>query len=112
MTAAGRDVVARLAEVMGELIGRPIGSDENFFEAGLDSASLVQVHREVTAAYPAAFPITELFARPNLRALGHFLTAGAVPDKPAGRHEQGQAVEARRRALGRRALRPHSEGDR
>lgn len=105
------EVVERLAVVMSELLGRRIGADENFFDAGLDSATIVRAHRRVTGAGPAPFPITDLFARPNLRALAAHLADTSAPI--AGRSADGRVADLRRRAVQRRrSRRQHDEEDR
>ena len=65
-------------------LGRPIGRDENFFDAGLTSLGLVRLHRASTSGLADPFPVTVLFAHPNLRALHRYLAEGeaAVPAAP------------------------------
>jgi hypothetical protein len=110
---AGPEVVARLAVAMNTALGRVIGPDENFFEAGLDSVTLVRSYQDATAAGDPPFPVTVLFARPNLRALTRYLTGAAVAAAAPGRHAgAGPAADARRRALARRRTRPRPEGER
>jgi len=63
-------IVDRFADAVTVVIGRRIGPEENFFDAGLDSVTLETLHGHVTRGAAGHFPITDLFAHPNLRALG------------------------------------------
>jgi aryl carrier-like protein len=98
------EVVARLAAAISDAIGRPIRDTENFFEAGLDSSRLVELHTQVTVGMVKPFPVTLLFARPNLAALGRHL-AGVRTPVPRGRRDRTAANDPRAMAAARRALR-------
>jgi hypothetical protein len=69
-------IVERFADAVAGRLGRHIGADENFFDAGLDSVTLEALHAQVTGEAAGHFPITDLFAHPNLRALGRCWSEG------------------------------------
>ncbi|GIH19616.1 acyl carrier protein [Rugosimonospora africana] len=77
-------VLDRFADAVAEILGRPLRPDENFFEAGLDSLALVTVYQQVTGGLDDAFPVTELFAHPNLVALRQLLGDGGRPAWTSG----------------------------
>ncbi|MGI5489574.1 acyl carrier protein [Microtetraspora malaysiensis] len=82
------DAVASLVE---RRLGRVLDPDLNFFEAGLDSLALVELHEEITSTLGLSLPVTAMFTHPNLRALSHLITQGQAPARQDG---------ARRRPLG------------
>ena len=111
MTGQGEteDLMVRLADAIADVIGRPIRHDENFFEAGLNSRELVELHARMTSGMPRPFPVTLMFARPNLRALGsHLAGDGPVTPAPGRRARAVGAADTRRAAAARRAL--HARG--
>lgn len=86
------------------VLGRSIGPDENFFDAGLTSLALVQLHEVSTRELPTALPVTALFAYPNLRALRRYLSGGEVA-VPAAAHRPADTGQLRRIGSARRELR-------
>lgn len=66
--------LATIENTIREVLGRPIGADENFFDAGLTSLALVQLHETCDRELTAELAVTDLFAYPNLRALRGYLT--------------------------------------
>jgi non-ribosomal peptide synthetase component F len=72
------DVAGWLASLLAQIVGREVGFEENFFEAGLTSISLLQLHTQVANVMPDAPPPTALFAYPNLAAFASYL-AGRRP---------------------------------
>ncbi|GAB3988776.1 hypothetical protein GCM10029978_112060 [Actinoallomurus acanthiterrae] len=83
-TGTSHPAVPRMAEAAAAVIGRPLGPGENFFEAGLNSMTLLELYRRSTAGLAWSFPVTALFAYPNLDALARHLagdadTGSAVP---------------------------------
>jgi hypothetical protein len=102
-------VAAAIEAAIRGALGRAIGPDENFFDAGLTSLALVRVHAEGTRALAAPPPVTALFAHPNLRALRRHLAGGAsehvsVPGRPGAR-------SVRRTAAARRELRHRTRAE-
>jgi aryl carrier-like protein len=87
-------VLDRFADAVAELLGRPLRPEENFFDAGLDSLALVTVYQQVTADLGDAFPVTELFAHPNLVALRQRLSDGGRPAwNPGSTRTAGNRVQ-------------------
>jgi hypothetical protein len=75
----GERALAAIEDTIREVLGRTIGPDENFFDAGLTSLSLVQLHEVSTRELSIALPVTAMFAHPNLRALRRFLSGSGGP---------------------------------
>jgi yersiniabactin nonribosomal peptide synthetase len=75
LPASERALMAIERAIRG-VIGRSIGKDENFFDAGLTSLALVQLHQVSTRELADPFPVTVMFAYPNLRALRRYLIEG------------------------------------
>ncbi|WP_202638298.1 acyl carrier protein [Bailinhaonella thermotolerans] len=84
---------AQVAKLVEASLGRPVGPEENFFEAGFDSLGLVRLHEEICAELGVELPETTLFTHANLRALTEYLEN---PDQPAGA-ERGMTGAADRR---------------
>src|SRR5205823_6793454 len=55
-------IVGRFADAVTRKLGRQLGPDENFFDAGLDSVTLEALHGQVTVGAAGRYPITDLFA--------------------------------------------------
>lgn len=98
MTGQGDSAVAAIEAAIHAALGRALGADENFFDAGLTSRALVSAHAEGTRGLSAPPPVTVLFAHPNLRALRRYL-AGPAAAAPPERGSAGRR-ELRRRARG------------
>ncbi|MFG2089026.1 MULTISPECIES: acyl carrier protein [unclassified Spirillospora] len=99
------DLAAVISQMVAEALGRPALPEENFFEAGMDSLALVEMHDRITERLGLEFPITELFANPNLAALLGFVGATAGrPDAP----RRGDAAARRRRAPSSQRVRSRS----
>jgi len=99
MTNRASDLVREVADAIADVLGRRIGEDENFFDAGLTSASIVAVHQKATAGRPRSFPATILFARPNLgRLRTHLSAADDLEPRPhSADAERRRSTQARRR---------------
>jgi aryl carrier-like protein len=93
--------LGRLADLARQTIGRDLGPDENFFDAGLTSIGLLRLHGQLLAEFGDRVTVSTLFAHPNLRAIAGYLAPGTteVRTRPgrAGRGRHGAAAEARRR---------------
>ncbi|WP_072732143.1 non-ribosomal peptide synthetase, partial [Paenibacillus sp. NAIST15-1] len=67
---ASNDTEQRLADLWQEIVGlETIGMDDNFFEVGGSSISLVQFHSKLEKIYPNRIGVTELFSYPTLGKL-------------------------------------------
>ncbi|MGC5014093.1 acyl carrier protein [Streptosporangium sp. DT93] len=83
----------RVAEMIEARLGRPVDPDENFFEAGLNSMALVELHADLTGELGLDFPITSMFTRPNVRALSRLVEESREPVR-------SEPVATRVRAVG------------
>nr|BFE79185.1 hypothetical protein GCM10020093_017860 [Planobispora longispora] len=63
----------------GKAAGPPLDPDLNFFEAGLNSLALVELHDEITTTLGIDLPATALFTHPNLAALARLIAQGGAP---------------------------------
>jgi hypothetical protein len=52
---------------------KKLGAQDNFFEVGMSSLELAQIHEQVDALYPGVIDITDLFDHPTIEALAEFL---------------------------------------
>ncbi|MEU6741352.1 acyl carrier protein [Streptosporangium sandarakinum] len=75
-------IADRVTGMIESRLGRPVDPDENFFEAGLNSMALVELHADITGTFEIDIPVTAMFTRPNARALGR-LVESARADAPA-----------------------------
>jgi amino acid adenylation domain-containing protein len=95
--------VARLGEYIGALLDRPLGADENFFDAGLNSMAVLRLHSRLVREFGPRLVITDLFTHTTLRSLARFLDGAApvaVGNRAMGPPPAGSADR-------RRALRAH-----
>jgi hypothetical protein len=93
-----------IERTMRGVLGRPIGRDENFFDAGLTSLALVHLHLESTRGLADPFPVTTMFAHPNLRALRRYLMEGE-PVAPPVADRTADGARLRQTGSARRELR-------
>ncbi len=81
--AALTGLAARLSDLFEAVIGRSIGLDERFFDAGASSLGLMRFHLRATGELGLAFSIPDLFEHVTIRDLARFLDGqaedGAVP---------------------------------
>ena len=95
--------LAVIEETIEQVLGRPIREEENFFDAGLTSLALVQLHEVSSRELADGLPVTAMFAHPNLGALRRHL-AGLDAGPTLAPRGQGPG-ELRRVAAARRELR-------
>ncbi|MFE3762122.1 amino acid adenylation domain-containing protein [Streptomyces sp. NPDC059104] len=87
--AAATPLARRISLLLEETLRREIGPDENFFDAGLNSISLVRLHARIAQSLNRTdFPVTVMFHFPNVRSLARFLSG-----EPATR--EGEETPAR-----------------
>lgn len=100
---AGEDAVrAVLAEVILDVAGVATELDRTFFEAGLTSAQLVEVHTRLQARLGRAMPVTDLFQYPTCRALARQVAAGSQTEPvsaPPPQPRPGRSAARERREL-------------
>ena len=60
--------------------GKYVDIDDNLFDVGASSLTLIQVHEKIDELYPGAVDLTELFDFPTISQLAkHLETKLAVP---------------------------------
>lgn len=101
---SAESALAAIERNVRDIVGRPIGKDENFFDAGLTSPTLVALHLTSTRELADPFPVTAMFAYPNLRALRRYLAEGE-PSSPADVKAVAGGDRARRAGEAWRELR-------
>jgi acyl-CoA synthetase (AMP-forming)/AMP-acid ligase II len=52
---------------------KKLGPQDNFFEVGMSSLELAQIHEQIDTLYPGVLDITDLFDHPTMEALAEFL---------------------------------------
>jgi amino acid adenylation domain-containing protein len=102
-----------IAALIRETLGIPrVGIDENFFELGANSLSLVTVHGRLEEALGRKIPAVDLFSHPTVRELAAHLVPGeseaAAP--PAAATDRGDKLRAGRERLAQRQRRLKGEG--
>ncbi len=90
------------ATAWAEVLGRQIGRDENFFDAGGNSLAAVQVFRALAGTAPR-LKLTDVFRYPTVRLLAAHLdrqsnsaVAAAGSERPASRGDRRRALLAQR----------------
>jgi len=80
---------ARLTETITQVIGRAIGPDENFFDAGLTSLTLMRLHARVADTLSPAADLADFFDYPTVALLGKKLAPAMLPEtrQSAAPHE-------------------------
>jgi non-ribosomal peptide synthetase component F len=103
-SAAGDDDAAWLLALLREVVGRDVGPDENFFDAGLTSMTLLRLHAKIIENIPDPLPPTTLFAYPSAGALARHLGGREPLDRRRRRSvDLGQvSAEAQERREARR----------
>jgi acyl carrier protein len=75
-TAAHAGVESQLKAIVdAALPGREIGLEDNLFEIGASSLTLIQIHEEIDKLYPGKVDLTELFDFPTIAQLAKHLQA-------------------------------------
>ncbi|HEX4729588.1 MAG TPA: AMP-binding protein, partial [Jatrophihabitans sp.] len=68
---------AQLTALFDSVIGRPIGPDQRFFDAGASSLGLMRFHLRATAELGVSLSIADLFEQVTIRRLARFLDNAA-----------------------------------
>jgi acyl-CoA synthetase (AMP-forming)/AMP-acid ligase II/acyl carrier protein len=72
--AAGSPVEAKIKGICdAALPGKRVELDDNLFEVGASSLTLIQIHEEIDREYPGVVDLTELFDFPTVRQLAQHL---------------------------------------
>jgi hypothetical protein len=73
--ARGR-VEAQLKAIVDDAMpGRHVDIDDNLFDVGASSLTLIQIHEKIDEAYPGVVDLTELFDFPTISLLARRLEA-------------------------------------
>lgn len=99
---AGTSTERWLIDLIADVIGRRIGADEHFFEAGLTSIKLLQLHTLLADAVPDPPPATVFFEHPTVREVAELLTqagGSAGSASPLAPATQSTRATDRRRAI-------------
>jgi acyl-CoA synthetase (AMP-forming)/AMP-acid ligase II/acyl carrier protein len=72
--AAAGEIERQLKAIVEDAMpGRRVDVDENLFEIGASSLTLIQIHEQIEALYPGQVDLTELFDFPSVSALARHL---------------------------------------
>ncbi len=72
--AAAGEIERRLKAIVEDAMpGRRVDVDENLFEVGASSLTLIQIHEKIDALYPGQVDLTELFDHPSVRDVARHL---------------------------------------
>jgi amino acid adenylation domain-containing protein len=74
-TAAGSELERWLVMQTGELLGRQVGVDQNFFEVGGSSLTAAQFIGRIRSHLQQDVPLVKVFEHPTLRGLAGYLEA-------------------------------------
>jgi Phosphopantetheine attachment site len=80
-----------------------VGVDDNFFDLGGHSLSMIHAHSKMRAASGREFPIIKLFELPTVRSIAEHLSREAG-ESPAN-SDNAERARARRESLAERARR-------
>jgi len=70
---------ARIRRICAEVItDREVGLDDDFFELGVSSLALAQIHERIDEQFPGQLDVEDLFSKSSIRAVARHL-AGAGP---------------------------------
>jgi hypothetical protein len=108
---APRDAMEEaIASVLREVLrNERIGVNDNFFDAGAHSLSIVQAHQRLRPLVGVEVPVIALFQYPTIASLAAHLTSSAAASAPA--HDAQERAAGRKAARDRRAAarRPREE---
>ncbi|WP_420450771.1 MupA/Atu3671 family FMN-dependent luciferase-like monooxygenase [Ilumatobacter sp.] len=94
-----------VAELWTELLGRPVGRNQNFFDLGGHSLLAVTLFRRIEADRPGAVSLTDIFRHPTVESFAAFLATAESRSGPVGDdvHDAGRDRASERGARRRRA---------
>jgi len=88
-----------IAHAWREVLGLgEVGAEDNFFDLGGNSVSLVQVHGRLRGVLQSAVTVTDLFRHPTIAALAAFITRSG---ESSGLEEVRDLAARQREALER-----------
>ena len=72
--ASGSDLQAQVRRICASVItDRDIGLDDDFFELGISSLSLAQIHERIDEQFPGQLDVEDLFTKSTIRAVAAHL---------------------------------------
>jgi fengycin family lipopeptide synthetase D len=110
------EVERKLVKVWSALLGRDtIGIDDDFFDFGGHSLKASLLTGEIHRAFQVKVPLAEVFRRPTVRELAHYITTSSennqdthVPIRPEEKKEYYQLSPSQKRLYMIRQLNPES----
>jgi hypothetical protein len=94
-----------IAALCARILRRPVGADENYFDAGATSLDLIELHAEIAKTFHPGLTISELFECATVRALarrldGHADRATALSEVQRRASQQRGAFTRHKRLRG------------
>jgi hypothetical protein len=81
----------RIADIWQRVLGRSVGMDDNFFEAGGNSLLLMRVVADLRADVNSSLTTVDMFAHPTIRSMIRYVSPLSDDErKPDGRDVAGQ----------------------
>ncbi|HET9619983.1 MAG TPA: amino acid adenylation domain-containing protein [Kofleriaceae bacterium] len=93
---------AQIVTIWEEVLGVPVGVEDNFFDLGGHSLQIVRVRGELAARVGHELPLVALFELPTVRALATRLRDGGGASLDASKQRADARREARTRGRARR----------
>lgn len=91
----GTSMESRILTLWSEILDRPVSdATANFFDLGGNSIHVAVVHVRLMEMTGVEFPITELFAFPNARAIAGFLAPKSGKTASASAHDRARQAHA------------------
>jgi acyl-CoA synthetase (AMP-forming)/AMP-acid ligase II len=105
-------LAGEITRLLRSVTGADVPRDENFFDAGLNSMTLVRLHALLCEQLATDFPVTAMFEHPHPTALARFLADGPrpIPPREVRRPPQGGEGAHQRRQLRQRIRRDLDRG--
>jgi hypothetical protein len=101
------DVEVAIADVWSELLGSPVGREDNVFDLGGHSLLAIEAHRRLRAKLNREVSITDLFRFPTVSSLARHIAEGETGSAARRGAELGRRRLA---ARGQRSIRDSGDG--
>jgi hypothetical protein len=106
LTGPSSDLERRLERIWADVLGMAqVGVEENFFDLGGNSLSLLRIHNRLCAELGRRFPVATYFQFPTIRSLATWLGASAAPAAPRASTVNAEERRSSLRAMRSRRLR-------
>ncbi|MER6250032.1 condensation domain-containing protein [Streptomyces sp. NPDC001584] len=94
------DAERTVAAAWEQVLGRPVGTSENFFDAGGNSLLLIRLRDRLRGALEREVDVVDLFRHSTVKAMAAFLGGAPAPDAPSAAGERGHSrAQARAEAM-------------